>query len=135
MKFIKFNNNPKNNITKDCVIRAISFATNKSWKDTYRELTELGIKKGLILNDRKNWKAYLKKLGYEIQKMPVRDDRTRYTLEEFCDELAKPNIIYIVKVANHITVVKNKDLYDTWNCSNKSVGNYWIIGEIKEYDY
>lgn len=77
----------------------------------------------------------MKKLGYEIQKMPVRDDRTRYTLEEFCDELAKPNIIYIVKVANHITVVKNKDLYDTWNCSNKSVGNYWIIGEIKEYDY
>lgn len=66
MKFIKFNNNPKNNITKDCVIRAISFATNKSWEDTYRELTELGIKKGLILNDRKNWKAYLKKLGYEI---------------------------------------------------------------------
>ena len=44
-------------------------------------------------------------------------------------------IIYIVKVANHITVVKNKELYDTWNCSNKSVGNYWIIGEIKEYDY
>ena len=39
MKFIKFNNNPKNNITKDCVIRAISFATNKSWEDIYREKT------------------------------------------------------------------------------------------------
>ena len=103
MKFIKFNNNPKNNITKDCVIRAISFATNKSWEDTYRELTELGIKKCLMLNDRKNWKAYLKRLGYEMQKMPIRYDRTRYTLEEFCDELAKTNIIYIVKVANHIT--------------------------------
>lgn len=131
MKFIQFNINPKNKITKDCVIRAIATATNKTWESVYRELAELGIKKGLMINDRNNWKAYLKNLGYEKQNMPRREDRTRYTLEEFCDELAKPNVIYIVKVANHITVVKNKDLYDTWNCSRKSVGNYWIIEDNK----
>lgn len=131
MKFIQFNINPKNKITKDCVIRAIATATNKTWESVYRELTELGIKKGLILNDRNNWKAYLKNLGYEKQNMPRREDRTRYTLEEFCDELAKDNQIYIIKVANHLTVVKDKNLYDTWNCSRKSVGNYWIIGSSK----
>ena len=131
MKFIQFNINPKNKRTKDCVIRAIATATNKTWESVYRELAELGIKKGLMINDRNNWKAYLKNLGYEKQNMPRREDRTRYTLEEFCDELAKPNVIYIVKVANHITVVKNKDLYDTWNCSRKSVGNYWIIEDNK----
>jgi len=131
MKFIQFNINPKNKITKDCVIRAIATATNKTWESVYRELTELGIKKGLILNDRNNWKAYLKNLGYEKQNMPRREDRTRYTLEEFCDELAEDNQIYIIKVANHLTVVKDKNLYDTWNCSRKSVGNYWIIGSNK----
>lgn len=131
MKFIQFNINPKNKITKDCVIRAIATATNKTWESIYRELAELGIKKGLMINDRNNWKAYLKNLGYEKQNMPRREDRTRYTLEEFCDELAKTNVTYIVKVANHITVVKNKDLYDTWNCSRKSVGNYWIIEDNK----
>lgn len=131
MKFIEFNINPKNKRTKDCVIRAIAIATNKTWEAVYRELTELGIKKGLILNDRNNWKAYLKNLGYEKQNMPRREDRTRYTLEEFCDEIAEDNQIYIVKVANHLTVVKEKNLYDTWNCSRKSVGNYWIIGSSK----
>ena len=131
MRFIEFNINPKNKITKDCVIRAIATATNKTWESVYRELAELGIKKGLMINDRNNWKAYLKNLGYEKQNMPRREDRTRYTLEEFCDELAEDNQIYIVKVANHLTVVKEKSLYDTWNCSRKSVGNYWIIGSSK----
>ena len=131
MKFIEFNINPKNKRTKDCVIRAIATATNKTWETVYRELTELGIKKGLMINDRNNWKAYLKNLGYEKQNMPRREDRTRYTLEEFCDEIAEDNKIYIVKVANHLTIVKEKNLYDTWNCSRKSVGNYWIIGSSK----
>ena len=98
MKFIEFNINPRRKRTKDCVIRAIT--TNKTWKSVYRGFTELGIKKGLMINDRNNWKAYLKNLGYEVRKMPRRDDRTRYTLEEFCAELAKSNI---VKVANYIS--------------------------------
>jgi len=126
--FIKYNNNPKNKKTGDCVIRAISLATKTSWEQIYRNLTEQGIKKGLMPNDRANWKAYLKNLGYEPQKMPRRNDNTRYTLDEFCKELAKPNVTYIVKVANHLTVVKDKDLYDSWNCGHKSVGNYWVIG-------
>lgn len=125
--FIKYNNNPKNKKTGDCVIRAISFATKKSWENTYKELAELGIKNCLILNDTNNWRKYLKLLGYEQQKMPRKADNTRYTVDEFCNELAKENTTYIIKVAGHITVVKDKNLYDTWDCSNKSVGNYWII--------
>ena len=125
--FIKYNNNPKNKKTGDCVIRAISFATKNSWEKTYRALAELGIKNCLILNDTNNWRKYLKLLGYEQQKMPRKADNTRYTVHEFCNQLAKKDVTYIIKVANHITVVKDKDLYDTWDCSNKSVGNYWII--------
>lgn len=48
MQFVKFNNNPKQNKTNDCVIRAISFATNKSWEDVYNDLTKLGCKKALM---------------------------------------------------------------------------------------
>lgn len=125
--FIKYNNNPKNKKTGDCVIRAISFATKNSWENTYRALAELGIKNCLILNDTNNWRKYLKSLGYEQQKMPRKADNKRYTVHEFCNQLAKKDVTYIIKVANHITVVKDKDLYDTWDCSNKSVGNYWII--------
>ena len=38
MEFIKYNNNPKQNKTNDCVIRSISLALNKSWEDVYKDL-------------------------------------------------------------------------------------------------
>lgn len=131
MEFVKYNKNPKNKRTGDCVIRAISEATNNTWENVYMELAKLGIEQGLILNDTANWRKYLEILGYKQEKMPRRKDNTRYTVEEFCVELAEPNKTYIVKVANHITLVRNKNLYDTWDCSYKSVGNYWTIGGSK----
>ncbi len=127
MEFIKYNNNPKNKKTGDCVIRAIATATNSSWEYVYIKLAELGIRKGLIINDPNNWQKYLEILGYKKQKMPRRSDRTRYTLEEFATEIAEENKIYLVRLAGHLTVIKNKNLIDTWNCSYKSVGNYWIV--------
>lgn len=127
MEFVKFNNNPKQKKTGDCVIRAISFATRKTWEDVYMDLAQLGCKKGLMLNDNKNWQTYLKKLGYEKQRMPRKLDNKRYTLEEFIDEIAHKNWTYLISIAKHLTVVKGKTLYDTWNCKNKCVGNYWII--------
>lgn len=126
MEFIKYNSNPKNKITNDCIIRAITIATNKRWEDVYRELTELGIRKGLMINDKKNWKAYLKMLGYEKQKTPKKEDNKRYSIKEFCEELAETQQIYIVSIRSHLTIIKDKNLYDTWNCSNKCMGNYWV---------
>lgn len=127
MGYIFFNNNPKKRRTGDCVIRAISFATGKEWQDVYSELSALGIERALIINDHKNWEEYLKYLGYEKQPMPKREDNTRYTIKEFCNELAKENQVYIVKIAGHLTVVKDKNVYDTWNCEHKSIYNYWIV--------
>lgn len=126
MEFIKYNSNPKNKITNDCIIRAITIATNKRWEDVYRELTELGIRKGLMINDKKNWKAYLKMLGYEKQKTPKKEDNKRYSIKEFYEELAETQQIYIVSIRSHLTIIKDKNLYDTWNCSNKCMGNYWV---------
>ena len=133
MEFIKYNKNPKKKKTNDCVIRAIATATNSSWEYIYSKLAEQGLKNGLMINDRRNWIKYLKNLGYEKQAMPRKKDRTRYTLEEFATEIAEEDKIYIVKLAKHLTVIKNKNLIDTWNCSYKCVGNYWVIGE-KIYD-
>lgn len=127
MEFIMYNNNPKNKRTDDCVIRAISLALNKTWADTFRSLAEFSIRQGLMINDTRNYKKYLNYLGLEAEKMPKHYDNTRYTIREFCDEIAKADKTYILSVAKHLTVVKNKKLYDTWDCSRKSVGNYWTI--------
>ena len=78
-KFLNVNQN--NNFVNDCVVRAISVAENKSWGDTYDDLSRI----------------------------------------------AKKNGIYVLKIAGHVTVIKNKTLYDIWNCKRKTVGNYWRI--------
>lgn len=127
MKFINYNANPKGRKTGDCVIRAIAFALNKSWIDTYRGLFENTIKTFYSVSSKQNFKSYLKSLGIEMEKMPRKLNGKRYTVSEFCDEIAKPNMTYIISVANHLTCVRDKALVDTWNCGHKSVGNYWIV--------
>ena len=79
------------------------------------------------MNDNKNWKAYLKQLGYQQHKMPKKSDNTRYTVEEFADEMAEEDKTYIISIAKHLTVLRGKTLYDTHNCAKRKVGNYWLI--------
>lgn len=125
----EYSANFKNKKTTDCVVRAISVALNKSWIETFKELSRYTLETGYMWNDNGvcGFKKFLKLKGYDKQKMPRRKDNTRYTVKEFIEELADKNSIYIISVAGHLTVVKNLTLIDTWDCSYKSVGNYWII--------
>ena len=127
MKYEEYNANPFGRKTGDCVIRAVCTALDEDWKDTYKGMFDVAVEEGYAVSCRENYERYLKRKGIVKQKMPKRFDRTRYTVEEFIDELAKPNAIYIVSIANHLACIKNKVLYDTWNCRRKSVGNYWRV--------
>lgn len=127
MKFVNYNVNPKNKKTGDCVIRAISVALDKEYWEVVEGLMEVYKKTGHIINSKQCFEKYLKNLGYEKQKMPRRLDKTRYNIEQFNREFAKPNTNYIISVARHLTCIKNNELIDIWNCSCKFVGNYWII--------
>ena len=46
-----YNANTNGNYTNDCVIRAISVAENKTWDDTYDELSRIAKRNGIILDD------------------------------------------------------------------------------------
>ena len=48
-KFLNVNQN--NNFVNDCVIRAISVAENKSWSDTYDDLSRIAKKNGILLEN------------------------------------------------------------------------------------
>lgn len=125
MNFVKYNMNPKGWKTDDCVVRAISFATRQSWGDTFRALCEIGAKKCRMPNDDKVWQKYIENMGWRKHPQPKKTDGTKYTVKEFVDEY-HPELA-IVRVANHLTVVEDRTLIDTWNCSYKTVGNYWTI--------
>lgn len=100
MEFVVYNHNPKNRKTDDCVIRSIAFATDDKWENTYRSLSEFGIKNGLMINDNRNFKKYIEHyLKYKTQ--PTRkSNNNRYTLKEFAEMIAGTNKTYLVSVAN-----------------------------------
>lgn len=132
MLYIKYNANSKNKKTGDCVVRAICTALNKSWVDTYTDLFNNTIKYGYSVSSKENFKKYLKQLGYEMKKQPKKYDNTKYTVKEFINTCGKSNTTYIISVTGHLTVVINGILYDTWDCSNKKMGNYWELTTIVE---
>ena len=128
--FHYYNRNPKDKITNDCVIRSIATATEKTWGEVYNALYEIGLKYGLMPNDPKCYERYLKKLGWVKHKQPRKEDNTKYTGGEFV-KTAEYNVIkensVIAKIgSHHMTVIVNGKIYDTWNCTNNKIGNYWI---------
>ena len=120
------NVNPKNRICGDCVIRAISDSLNQSWETTVRELTELGIKHGLVLNDKKLYPLYLKLKGY-VQYAEPRDVCNRkMTIKEFIieNQLYKCNIICNAG-SHHVICIKDGKVHDIWNSSNETIHKFW----------
>lgn len=132
MKFEKTNPNPKK-LTGDCVIRAISLALGQDWETTYKDLCELGYNNYLMPNDKKNFAEYLKSKNCTKMAMPKKPNGRKYKVSEFADkfttddETFKNNNGYIVQICNHLTYIKQGTLYDTWNCGNKCVLNYWVV--------
>lgn len=128
--FTYHNANPKNRFAGDCVIRSISTFLNKDYYEVYEDLYKTSLKTGYMVNEKQNYEKYLKALGIERQPQPRKWDNTKYTGKEFIEEIAKPNKRYLLKIGgHHVTAIKDGTVYDTWDCTNKSVGNYWSIEE------
>lgn len=122
--FHYYNANPKNKIGGDCVVRAIATALNQSWETTVRELTEVGIKYGYVLNDTKTYEKYLKEKGWVKCKQPRKSDNTKFTGKEFCKGLRSTVVAHIG--THHIVAIVDGKINDIWDSSDGCIGNYWI---------
>ena len=119
----------------DCVTRAICNATGMDYKQVYDDLKELAKKERITKRhkhrstvrdgvSRNTLNKYIKSLGWIwVPKMTIGSGCTLHLSEyEF------PMGTYIVSVSKHLTCVKDKVLYDTYNCSrkgNRCVYGYW----------
>ena len=120
------NLNPKGLKTGDCVIRAIAYATEKEWEEVYEALCKLGLKMKRMPNEKQVYEKYLEQLGWQKYKQPRKWNNTKYTLDEFIEEMASEGDAVLVKLAHHLSVVEEGQVVDTWDCGYKTVGNYWI---------
>ena len=102
--------------TGDCVIRAISIAEKKRYKDIFEELTTMGLAVGRFANDDKVWQSYLKQQGW----IEVKYGRGARLLREH--NLLGRNIAVINR---HITAVINSTFYDTWDTTARKCWRVW----------
>lgn len=139
----KHNENPKGLKAGDCVVRAIALATGQPWDKVFTDLCEIALKKKRMPNEKQVYETYLEKLGWEKHSQPRstiyenghKDTYKKYTVDEFITDLnfmnniKREHDVYIITVAHHMTCVKYQgidfDIYDIWDCSNKTIRNYW----------
>lgn len=125
IKFELKNVNPKNKKTTDCVIRALTVATGKTYYEVFDELYQLSIKTGWFINEKRLEEKFLEQNGFVKFKQPKKYDNSKCLAGEI-DELVNKNDIVIIRVAGHLTVVKDYVLYDLWDCRYKTINNYYI---------
>lgn len=127
------NANPKNRITTDCVIRAISTATEIPYNQVVMELAALQCKTGYDDGDSKLYDKYLQSKGFIKHKQPRKDDNTKYTGKQWCRHLQdsydyvignlKPMVAHIG--GGHMVAIIDGKVYDTWDSTGGCIGNYW----------
>ena len=112
------NQNKKNNHVNDCTVRAISLAQNKTWDQTYKELSNLARQRGMMFDSVEFIEDYL-------------DDRYKRqchyskTVGEFCDEFNWGT--YLITMDGHITCCKDGAIIDTFDCTKRVMRCAWKV--------
>ncbi|MEG2086117.1 MAG: hypothetical protein RR054_04405 [Clostridia bacterium] len=119
------NVNPKKRKTGDCVVRALTVATNKKYEDIYKELFEISLKTGYMLNEKRVEDKLLEKYSFIKHKQPRKVDNTKYTIGEI--DLINNSKIIVVRCARHLTVIISGKVIDIWDCRNKCISNYYTL--------
>lgn len=122
--FEYYNANPKDKITSDCVIRALSVALNKPWDEVMTDLMQYALKYKLMPNDKDCYAKYLKDLGWIKQRQPRKENNTKYTGKEFVKIFKGTCIAHIG--GHHLVCIKDGKVLDTWNSTGGCIGNYWV---------
>ena len=110
--FVRFNPNPAGRTVGDCVIRALSKATGKSWEKTYMDLAVTGIELADMPSANAVWGAYLHRLGYERSALPNKCPEC-YTVRDFAED--HPNGTYILALSGHVVTVDDGNYFDAWD--------------------
>ena len=118
MSYSFYNANARGNFVNDCTIRAISLAEGKTWDETYRELSLIAQRNGIILDD----------VQFVEPLLDSRYDRVCYKgkyVGDFVEE--HPKGTYLITMKSHITCCINGVLYDTFDCRDRIMWCAWRV--------
>ena len=104
----------------DCVVRSISIATRRPYREVFTELMQLGIELGAYPSHEKVWIKYLEQQGF-VKNKPPRDTNGKLV------KLANWDFdgVALVRNSGHLTAVDHGSVVDDWDCRNRPVNSYW----------
>lgn len=127
MGYVAFNPNPMNKRVGDCVIRALSFVTDKSWDDIFFDLMLKSYELKDMPSSNSVWSAYLKDSGFKRYIIPDTCPDC-YRVRDFIEDHPKGS--FILATGSHVIAVKDGKYYDTWDSGNE-VPVYYFEKEDK----
>lgn len=113
-----YNKNSHGRFVNDCTIRAIATATNRTWNDTYKELSDEARKNGMMMDSVEFIENYL-------DKRYKRAYCKNITVGQFLEK--HPYGTYVISMPNHLTCAINGINYDTFNTTKKKMWCAWYI--------
>lgn len=122
--WVRCNPNPLGKQTGDCVIRAIAIATDQSWRETYRDLCQMGEIMADLPNSNAVWGAYLREKGARQFLLPESCPEC-ITVRAFCDRY--PEGVYVIGTGTHAVAVISGNWYDSWNSETETPTYFWKV--------
>ena len=122
MPYVYYNPNPNGKNVGDCVIRAISKATNMDWESVYTGICVTGYSMCDMPSANCVWGAYLRD-NWFVRDVVPNECPECYSVADFARE--HPQGTYILALTGHVVCVKDGDWYDSWDSGDKIPMYYW----------
>lgn len=136
--FIRYNNNPLQLDTGDCVIRALALALDYNWYMVHDELSFLSRKMSDVSVSNRVWKQYLFEKGLKEEFVPntcpncmsVKSFADRHPIGRYilstCEFTRANDNVFVT--GNHVIAVINGDYYDTMDNGADVPLSYFYVG-------
>lgn len=111
--------------TGDCVIRACAIALNQDYKETMKEMFDLGLKIGYLPNADEVWKPYLISKGFVRHTTPKDKKGKKISIRNWSAECPSGSIV--AHTRTHLVAVVDNVQRDTW-LDERTVSSYYMKG-------
>lgn len=130
---VAYNENPTDNLVRDCAVRALAGVLEISWEEAAWKLAEAGNFVCTEVNRTTNIEECLKREGFEGHG-PMRKNGRILTGKEFCnlihDMFQAGTRIYAYPGHHHAVAILVFDgdykIVDTWGSTGKLITGYWV---------
>lgn len=107
----------------DCTVRALMKLLEVTWQEAYDELCKAGRKCMRMPDEIDCVRMTIESFGYKKVSIPVEKGSKRPTVASFAEQHKQGR--FLLNVANHVVACVDGHYYDSWDCGEKCVYNYW----------